>query len=450
MLHASSFLSRLKHLAHLRLRVANEHDPVKVVRERERFVSTSIAFVFLVAYSLYFFSLELRLSFVASAVAAAFFLSMLMAQLRLGSTRSAGNLITLTGYLSIMVTSFETNADSPFTIIWLLAPPIYNMIFVGRRSGLIWIIVTVTSLAAILIMSHEFPAFFPRHSLPRSFTFFQIIGFSTFMLVLFFIHESERRAFQRKMIQATLELRKSNQRHEIFNDSNHKLIKIIGHDVRGPLQNLAAVVGLINSGRVSELERSMLLLELQASLERTASVVDNILQWSFTWNDAGLAASKTRFNLGKPLHNAIELNHFAIIAKRLTVEEQIGNNVSIYADCDMLEMILRNLISNAVKFSNEGERIVISAKAQGPETIVISITDSGPGIPKSVQERLFSAKISQRGPGKDRGLGIGLNLCKELIVLNGGTIWIDESSSKGTRISISLPGKMLSQFVSVL
>ncbi len=145
-------------------------------------------------------------------------------------------------------------------------------------------------------------------------------------------------------------------------------------------------------------------------------------------------------NLNQRVEEIINLFNVNAGQKSIKLNNQVEKNVTVWADKDMLEIILRNLISNALKFTYTGGEIRISSKDQN-EFVEIIISDTGVGISEEDQSKLFNLNMlhTKKGTNKESGTGLGLNLCRELTIKQGGEIRIESKIEKGTSVIFSLP-----------
>ncbi|MFZ0280805.1 MAG: HAMP domain-containing sensor histidine kinase, partial [Bacteroidales bacterium] len=127
-------------------------------------------------------------------------------------------------------------------------------------------------------------------------------------------------------------------------------------------------------------------------------------------------------------------------AKNITIKSSTIDNISVFADIDMLKTVLRNLVSNAIKFTNRGGTIIINAE-ENSENVTISVSDNGIGIMPDKLTKLFdiSYRQSTKGTEKESGTGLGLILCKEFVEKNEGKIWVESEIDKGSNFKFTLP-----------
>ena len=176
---------------------------------------------------------------------------------------------------------------------------------------------------------------------------------------------------------------------------------------------------------------------LESSLQ-VFQVIDELMQWT----QQRLGRTKiaiTPCNLALMVEQSIELLTDAFKVKGLTYNVQVNDGIEVLADVAIIKMILRNLISNAIKYSNANETLDIDATIKDSE-VIISVTDQGQGVSSDVMNTLFKESVDSQSDTEGlKGTGIGLSLCAELIETQNGKIWVDESYLHGARIQFSLP-----------
>ena len=168
-------------------------------------------------------------------------------------------------------------------------------------------------------------------------------------------------------------------------------------------------------------------------------LLTNLLEWS-RLQLGKIEYSPELINLFLIIEEMSELFRPVLVKKNIVFNNNIGPETFVMWDKNMLSTVLRNLISNAVKFTNKGGNIAVKAAYSG-EGVEISISDTGIGIPENVLPGLFSinGSFSTQGTSGEKGTGLGLMLCSELINKNNGTIKVSSEAGKGTVFTITLP-----------
>jgi len=225
---------------------------------------------------------------------------------------------------------------------------------------------------------------------------------------------------------------------EQLNKVKNKFFSIVSHDLRSPIATLKMLFGLYRRGELDEAELTALLSRLEDTIYNTAVFLDNLLEWSKSQLD-GMIVKPASFDIREQVEANIRLLDSQIKVKELRVENAITEPVFAFADPNMINVVIRNLISNAVKFCNPNDSITINAEIR-EEKIVVCISDTGPGIAEKDLQKLFNLEhtISTSNTG-EKGHQIGLVLCKDMIEQNKGSIKAESRVGEGTTFYIELP-----------
>lgn len=225
---------------------------------------------------------------------------------------------------------------------------------------------------------------------------------------------------------------------EADNKTKDKLLSIISHDLRSPLVNTKGILNLVNQGIVPEDQAKQLLLQLETQYMGTTSLLDNLLFW--------LKGQMSGKNLDKinmpvfPIVKGLEDEHRMLLdRKQILINNEIDPKFTITADKEMIRIVLRNLISNAIKFTPEKGVIRVFASADNTETR-ISIQDSGIGMtPETIQRVNAKQYYTTAGTALEKGSGFGLMLCCDLISRHSGQLKIESEPNHGSVFTILLP-----------
>jgi signal transduction histidine kinase len=236
-------------------------------------------------------------------------------------------------------------------------------------------------------------------------------------------------------------MREENDQLQELNATKNKLFRIIGHDLRSPIIQMSSFADIIEIKKhnISEEELTKLASSVKDSSIRVSNLLDNLLNWA--QSQSGILALKpTKNNLADITEEQIDLYSSNLKQKQITIINTVSDEHHVLCDTHMLNTILRNMISNAIKFSYENGTIEINSTLDDSHCI-ISIKDNGIGIEKDKIGMVFNigSDYNRRGTKKEKGSGIGLPLCKEFVEKNNGKIWIDSVIREGTIIYFSLP-----------
>jgi PAS domain S-box-containing protein len=244
---------------------------------------------------------------------------------------------------------------------------------------------------------------------------------------------------ERKLVEG--DLVKSEARLRELNASKDKFFSIISHDLKSPFNSILGYSDiLLEQIREKNYEEIQEYAEIiQKSSVLALDLLVNLLEWSHS------QSGRMKFNpeyieFVTLIHEAMELSNHTAGQKSITILSELPLSVMIYVDKAMINTILRNLISNAIKFTNPGGKIVISAKHIKDE-LVVAVHDNGVGMTKEIIEKLFRIEevYSTIGTQNEEGSGLGLLLCKEFILKHDGKIWVRSQPGIGSKFYFTLP-----------
>jgi len=229
------------------------------------------------------------------------------------------------------------------------------------------------------------------------------------------------------------------QAHELttINDQKTKLFSIIAHDLRSPLSSLITLMNVANAGIISDQDFKRAINDLSVNVNHTASLLENLLNWARCQMQR-VQVNKVQLDISEIATDKVALVLEPAKAKGVTVSNAVIEGTTAFADKDMISLVLRNLISNAVKFCRPGDRITVSASSFNGD-VIVEVKDTGIGIQPEDIDKIFGNQIfTTRGTSNEMGTGLGLVLSKEFIELNGGKIWVESALNKGTTFFFSL------------
>lgn len=249
------------------------------------------------------------------------------------------------------------------------------------------------------------------------------------------------------MFSLNVEIAQSNEESKkkahLLDESNRikdKLFSIISHDLRGPVSTLQSSLSLMMDKSFNPEEQAAVLTDLNVQVQSTADLLNNLLYWS-AGQMKGLRVKAAAFNINELLEENFLL--FSLAAKRKGIHFKFvlsEKPLVVFADRNMMNLVIRNLVSNAVKFTGSGEMISLMSAFES-DFARITIADSGIGMSEDQLEKLFDLRKGESTPGtqNERGIGLGLIMVKEFVELNGGTISVVSEPGKGSEFTVILP-----------
>ncbi len=250
---------------------------------------------------------------------------------------------------------------------------------------------------------------------------------------------------------ALIELEETNKQYKLQNDSlleqtrhleemnqvKDRLFSIVSHDLKDSITGVKAFLDLLKEDSISKEEFDELIPELSDNADNAAALLMNLLNWSKSQMQ-NLEPKPELFNIQDVFNDKMSLVEKKVEQKRvIMLDESIKDFV--YADRDMVEIVVQNLLANAIKFSKVGDVITVSNRERNGN-VLICIEDTGVGISKENQEKLFkNGGFTTRGTNAEKGTGLGLSICKQLVELNYGQIWVESEPNLGSKFFVELP-----------
>jgi PAS domain S-box-containing protein len=237
------------------------------------------------------------------------------------------------------------------------------------------------------------------------------------------------------------ELKKNESELKALNTTKDKLFSIVAHDLRGPIGTSAELLEvLIDSFDSFSNEEQLKMLEiLKNSAKSTYNLLETLLNWAII-QTGNMVFRPELLNLTQCIENTVNNLAPTALSKNITLHFERGDEIFIYADLNMINTVLRNLIGNAIKYTYRGGNIEIRSNNLGIKT-EITIMDNGTGMDEITRKNLFvqNRQDSKYGTENEKGTGLGLILCKEFIEKHGGHIHVESEPEKGTTFMFDIP-----------
>jgi signal transduction histidine kinase len=225
------------------------------------------------------------------------------------------------------------------------------------------------------------------------------------------------------------------------NQEKDKLFSIISHDLKVPIHSLKEILRLLVDNYQEKETIQNILEELRQDINHSSELVNNLLIWASS-QFTGSSVLPVMFSVHELVTDVLQIFIKQAAEKGISLKhELIAEEIAVWADMNMIEVIIRNLVNNAIKFCNRGDTITISASTT-KAVVAISVADSGIGIPPETLEKIIQGQmVSTFGTAREKGLGLGLRLCYELAKLNNGLLTVQSEPGKGSIFYLALPCK---------
>lgn len=239
----------------------------------------------------------------------------------------------------------------------------------------------------------------------------------------------------------TREIEQSREQLANLNEKKDLIFSILSHDLRSPLTTLKGFLSLlIENGESFSKEEIKKHAELiRTSVSNSLDLIDNTLFWSLS-QMGGIQYSPVRISVNELVRKVKDLNHLALTRKSIEFNTEVEDNLFVTADENMLYVVLRNLVSNAIKFTADGKKIELRAHRQSGQ-VKIEVKDEGVGMNSEYINKLLTEAhpTIKKGTSNEKGTGLGLVLCQQFVTLQKGTLKIESEEGKGSLFTISLP-----------
>lgn len=246
---------------------------------------------------------------------------------------------------------------------------------------------------------------------------------------------------QRKIEEQNQELESQSEQLKEMNDTKNKLFSILGHDLRGPIAQVKSVVDMFLAGHLEKEEFDELLHVLNKDIDSVNFTLNNTLKWSMSQME-GFHVNPARFDLREVVENSLQLLQPSFKEKRLTIFNHMETKVEVFADQDLIEVVVRNILNNAAKFSNFEDSVTIFSE-RDEQWVYWCVQDQGVGMSEEqislILSDSYSLTRSRQGTNREKGSGLGLQLTKEFIRKSGGKLSIESHPGHGTKIWVRLP-----------
>jgi signal transduction histidine kinase/sensor domain CHASE-containing protein len=276
---------------------------------------------------------------------------------------------------------------------------------------------------------------YPLEIKSERFWFQARISYLTDNSVIYVAHDNtQKKCAEEQLIESERKLKE-------LNAAKDKFFNILAHDLRGPFQSFLGYSEMLSSSKYNLSREEVIKIgnHLNSSLQKQYKLLNDLLDWS-KLQSANYILDKVNTSLSKEVEEVFELMSFNAEQKGISLINKVPDDVFINADIKMLNIVLRNLISNSIKFTDAKGKIVLSAVSNS-QNVEITVEDNGTGIPEEDIDKLFKIEenYTTKGTMNETGSGLGLNLCKEIVEKHGGNIKVESVLGKGSKFIFTIP-----------
>ncbi|WP_442590506.1 sensor histidine kinase [Pedobacter sp. AW31-3R] len=309
------------------------------------------------------------------------------------------------------------------------------IIISSEKHYWIWTSLSVLTGTGLIAVHYFYPALISSPYDNRASLFMDLASsYAIEILVIFAGLFYLKAAYYQEKLSAEVRAREL----EKMNDEKTKFFSIISHDLRAPLASIQSYMETLKVFEMESEERKMLEHKLSNAVSGTQEMLNNLLSWS----KSQLSSSKVNllpYPIDEVLVRLLHNQKVAATEKNIALNFDIDSSIVLLCDINMLQLVIRNLTGNAIKFTPEYGKIEIRT-LRLEEKCLISVKDTGKGIDPANSAAVFSLKAeSTYGTANEKGIGLGLYLCKEYTKLQHGEIWFESNRDSGSVFYVSLP-----------
>jgi signal transduction histidine kinase len=262
-----------------------------------------------------------------------------------------------------------------------------------------------------------------------------LIALSLLLLIVYLVLKS-RKAIERK----NLELRNTTKQLEEILESRDHLMGVIAHDLRSPLATLQGLLDLISSDVLTIEEIRELSKTIEPTLQKNSDTIEGLLAWSQSQSN-GLNLEFKSVDLIEIINSVVDRQSYNLNQKNLSLSMELDDLSKVKGDDSAIRMVLRNLLINAIKFTEKGGNIYIRTRSSKDDNkVIVEIEDTGIGIDEELKKDLFKDAVpSRNGTNSEQGNGFGLSMCKAFVNKMNGNLYCDSTVGKGSTFYLELP-----------
>ncbi|MDR3693610.1 HAMP domain-containing sensor histidine kinase [Mucilaginibacter sp.] len=338
-------------------------------------------------------------------------------------------MVYMTVINTLLIVNFKYNSgiNGPTLLIFMLSF-FLTISIVPRKQYWFWITLNVVIVGMLLLTEYLDPQLISNTYSDKQSRFIDFAyTYLCIVFFIFFVTTTVRKSYFAEKMQVEEKAAEL----AIANDTKDKLFSILAHDLRSPLSSIQNYLEILSEFKLEESEKEAIKKDLLNSTLYTQQMLSNLLSWSKAQMH-GVKVNGVKVNVKDVLKSTFQIHQTIAAEKGIHIANQIKPDVYIIADIDMLQLVVRNLVSNAIKFTSPGGEIAISTDIVDDECRIM-IKDNGIGIPFEEQAAIFSLKVNSiYGTKNEKGVGLGLVLCKEFTELQNGKIAFESTPGIGS------------------
>lgn len=332
---------------------------------------------------------------------------------------------------------------SYFSILFLVA-----LLTTMPGNKKVFLVLYFFTIVGLIGLEHFYPSLTINNSNSTNRHLDLILSFLILYPAIIIIVDAFVRFFQNNndtLIKQKEEIQSARNELEETNKTKDKFFSIIAHDLKTPFNSMLGFSNLLNKNyeNYSPEKQKRFIEIIHTNIESTHKLLENLLIWSRA-QQGSIQFTPQNVNLYQLCDEEIELLKLAVDEKSIVMQLNIPQHIEVFGDKYMLSTILRNLISNAVKFSNFNDPIIIQAIKTEDNCTQINVIDHGTGMSSATSSKLFdlTTNTSTEGTKGETGTGLGLIICKEFVEKHHGKIWVESKLHQGSTFSFTISNKM--------
>ncbi len=265
-----------------------------------------------------------------------------------------------------------------------------------------------------------------------------ILAFTAVLLFSLYKNNEKRRRVNELLIEQQKEIKSKSKELSGLLEMKDKFFSIVSHDLRSPINALVGILDLLHEGNLTQQELKDVSLSLKVRLDNTRKLLDTLLDWAMLQMNE-IKIQLEHINLSEVVES--NLAYFREVGdKKIDFVNNVKQDQLISADRNMLDLIIRNLISNSIKFTDDGGKVEVITEYGPKKSLIVMIKDDGIGMSTDQMDKLFDSNTlyTTRGTANEKGTGLGLRLCKEFVERMGGNIWVESTEGKGSTFKFTI------------